>query len=72
MKSQRNLFRKRIPKPGCFHQGLLVLGYLSIAAGGLITLGGMIGFVSIFMKSASDIPQRFKTWTRALPCSRSP
>lgn len=55
MKSQRNQLRKRSPKPGCFYRGLLILGYLSIAVGGLITLGGMAGFISSFIKSASDI-----------------
>lgn len=42
-------------KPGCFPRGLLILGYLSIISGGLITLGGIVGFVSTFIKSASDI-----------------
>ena len=55
MKSQRNPLRKRTPKPGCFYRGLLILGYLSVAAGGLVTLGGMAGFISTFIKSASDI-----------------
>ena len=47
--------RKRTPKPGCFYRGLLILGYLSVATGGLITLGGLAGFISTFIKSASDI-----------------
>ena len=55
MKSQRNPLRKRTPKPGCFYRGLLIFGYLSIAAGGLITLGSTVGFISAFIKSASDI-----------------
>jgi hypothetical protein len=46
---------RRVPKPGCFFHGLHILGYILLGLGGLTTLGGFVGFVSIFIKTAPGI-----------------
>lgn len=46
---------KRIPKPGCFFRGLLILGYLFVGLGSLATLGGLTGFIAILIKTTPDI-----------------
>jgi hypothetical protein len=46
---------KRIPKPGCFFRGLLILGYLFVGFGGLTILGGLAGFIATLIKTIPDI-----------------
>src|SRR5512146_947296 len=47
--------KRRVVREGCFFRGLNLLGYPILGLGGLIAIGGLVGFVSIFVKSASDI-----------------
>lgn len=46
---------RRIPREGCFFAGLRILAVLAKILGALTLIGGIIGTVSTFFKSASDI-----------------
>jgi len=47
--------KKRIPKEGCWFTGLRVGAFFAKLFGGLTLLGGIIGFISTFIKSAPEI-----------------
>ena len=48
--------KKRIPKEGCWFTGLRVGAFFVKLFGGLTLLGGLLGFVTTFIKSAPEIP----------------
>jgi hypothetical protein len=47
--------KKRIPKEGCWFTGLRVVAFFAKLFGGLTFLGGLLGFVITFIKSAPGI-----------------
>jgi hypothetical protein len=57
---------KRVQKEGCFFGGLRVVGWLLIALGSLILLGGMIGFISVLLNSGSDLISSLQYWEQQM------
>ncbi len=47
--------KRRIPKEGCLFSGLRLAGLLSKILGGLTLLGGILGFVIAFVRSAPGL-----------------
>jgi hypothetical protein len=47
--------KKRIPKEGCWFTGLRVVAFFGKLFGGLTLLGGLLGLVTTFIKSAPEI-----------------
>jgi len=55
------MFRqKRVPKAGCFFKGVRITGLLFKIAGALMLLGGLLGFILTFIKSAPDLLEGFR------------
>jgi len=46
---------KRIPKEGCWFTGIRVVAFFAKLFGGLTLIGGLWGFVSMFIKAAPGI-----------------
>jgi hypothetical protein len=47
--------KKRIPKEGCWFMGIRVAAFFAKLFGGLTLIGGLVGFVATFIKSAPGI-----------------
>jgi hypothetical protein len=47
--------KKRIPKEGCWFTGIRVVAFLAKLLGGLTLLGGVVGFISTFIKTVPGI-----------------